>query len=148
MDRTGLTHRVVQSNAEQLPFTSGAFEVVTAGYLLKYVQLDRFFREVARVLRPGGRFGGYDFSRPVRGTAAGRLYSVYLHQVLPRVGVRGSSARDAWRSVFDFLPEVAETSGWEERVTGSLTRAGFSRIELVPSLGGAISWVWARKGGS
>lgn len=146
MRRGGTTHPVVQSDAEQLPLASQAFDIVTAGYLLKYVELDRFFLEVARVLRPGGRFGGYDFSRPVRGTPAGDLYSLYLHRVLPWIGRGRTVERNSWRSVFDFLPQVAESSGWEDRVRGSLDRAGFVGVELVPSLGGAITWVWAQKG--
>jgi ubiquinone/menaquinone biosynthesis C-methylase UbiE len=143
--RSGSAHRVVQSDAERLPFASGSFDVVSAGYLLKYVQLDRFFREVGRVLRPGGRFGGYDFSRPVRGTATGWLYSLYLHRVLPRAGRGYGEAGNSWRSVFNFLPEVAETSGWEDRVGDALSQAGLGEFQIVPSLGGAITWVWARR---
>ncbi|MCI4352630.1 MAG: class I SAM-dependent methyltransferase [Thermoplasmata archaeon] len=144
-DHTGARYRLVQADAQQLPLVSGSFDIATAGYLLKYVQLDRFFSEIARVLRPGGRFGGYDFSRPVRGTLAGTLYSVYLHRILPSIGRgRGKSAA-AWRSVFEFLPQIAESSGWESRVSEALEGAGFVEIEVVPSLGGAITWVWARK---
>jgi ubiquinone/menaquinone biosynthesis methyltransferase len=144
MRRRGAPYRAVQSNAERLPLCSNQFDLVTAGYLLKYVQLDRFFREVARVLRPGGRFGGYDFSRPLRGTPIGRLYSVYLHRLLPWFGGRASQGTDSWRSVFDFLSQVAEASGWEDHVGAALRGAGFTDVELTPSLGGAITWVWAR----
>jgi demethylmenaquinone methyltransferase / 2-methoxy-6-polyprenyl-1,4-benzoquinol methylase len=134
-------HAAVQSDAERLPFGADRFDLVTAGYLLKYVDLDRLCREVARVLRPGGQFGGYDFSRPVRHTVAGRLYSVFLHQFLPRIG-RGAGS---WRSVFDFLPAVAESSRWEDRVGHALKGAGFSEVQVAPSLGGVVTWVWARK---
>jgi demethylmenaquinone methyltransferase / 2-methoxy-6-polyprenyl-1,4-benzoquinol methylase len=147
MRRARTSRAVVQSDAERLPLTSGVFDIVTAGYLLKYVNLERFARELARVMRPGGRFGGYDFSRPIRTTPTGRLYAVYLHRLLPRFGRgRGSTHPDgSWRSVFDFLPEVAEGSGWEDRIRAALEGAGLGDVEIVPSLGGAITWVWARK---
>jgi demethylmenaquinone methyltransferase / 2-methoxy-6-polyprenyl-1,4-benzoquinol methylase len=145
MRHGGVRYRVVQSNAERLPLRSNQFNLVTAGYLLKYVELNQFFHEVARVLRPGGRFGGYDFSRPVRGTPRGRLYSIYLHRLLPWIGRSRGKGTDSWRSVFDFLPDVAETSGWEDHVRTALQGAGFADVELAPSLGGAITWVWARK---
>jgi demethylmenaquinone methyltransferase / 2-methoxy-6-polyprenyl-1,4-benzoquinol methylase len=145
MRHAGAPYQVVQSNAERLPLRPNEFDLVTAGYVLKYVRQDRFFQEVARVLRPGGRFGGYDFSRPLRGTPMGRLYSMYLHRLLPWFGGRPGQGTDTWRSVFDFLSQVAETSGWEDRVGEALERAGFVDVELVPSFGGAITWVWARK---
>jgi ubiquinone/menaquinone biosynthesis methyltransferase len=136
---------VLQANAETLPLAAETFDIVTSGYLLKYVRLDRFFREVARVLRPGGRFGAYDFSRPRHGTASGTLYSAYLHQVLPRVGRAGAGRPDTWREVFSFLPCIAESSGWETRAAASLEDAGLEVTGVRPSLGGAITWVWARK---
>jgi demethylmenaquinone methyltransferase / 2-methoxy-6-polyprenyl-1,4-benzoquinol methylase len=147
MRRARSPHSIVQSDAQRLPLASSVFDVVTAGYLLKYVDLERFFLEVARVLRPGGRFGGYDFSRPVRGTVSGRIYSVFLRRLLPWIGRGRDRNGDSWRAVFDFLPRVAEASGWEYRVTEALDRAGFVEARVVPSLGGAITWVWARTRG-
>lgn len=138
-------HPVVQADAEQLPFASGTFDVVTAGYLLKYVRLDRFLPELGRVLRVGGRFGGYDFSRPTAGTLSGTLYSVYLHHMLPTLGRSRAAPPGGWRDVFGFLSHISEASRWESRARDQLSRAGFCDIELVPSLGGAITWVWARK---
>jgi demethylmenaquinone methyltransferase/2-methoxy-6-polyprenyl-1,4-benzoquinol methylase len=133
--------RLVQADAERLPFATGSFDVVTAGYLLKYVDLERFAREIARVLRPGGRFGGYDFSRPQHGTAMGELYSVYLHKVLPAVGPATSQLPSDAAELFGFLASVAESSGWEERAPGAFARAGLGEVELSPSLGGAITWI-------
>jgi demethylmenaquinone methyltransferase/2-methoxy-6-polyprenyl-1,4-benzoquinol methylase len=138
--------RIVQADAERLPFASGTFDVVTAGYLLKYVRLERFLPELARVLRPGGRFGGYDFSRPTPGTLSGTLYSVYLHRMLPWLGRGGSGRAASWRDVFEFLSQITETSRWEDRARDRLSQAGFTDVELISSLGGAITWVWARKG--
>lgn len=145
MRRTGSLHTVVQSTAERLPVRSNWFDLVTSGYLLKYVRLDRFLSEVARVLKPGGRFGGYDFSRPLRGTPAGKLYEIYLHRMMPRIGRARAGGAESWRAVFDFLPTVAESSGWEDRVGAALKRAGFTEVRLAPSLGGVITWVWAQK---
>ena len=145
-----LNHRrdgypIVQADAESLPFKSGSFDVVTAGYLLKYVRLARFLPELVRVLRPSGRFGAYDFSRPMHGTPLGALYSIYLHRLLPVLGRTPGARGRGWRRVFSFLPEISESSRWESRMEGELARAGFSGVEVVPSAGGAITWVWARK---
>lgn len=46
-----------QGDAHQLPFESNSFDVVYCRYLLEHVaNPDMVLREVARVLRPGGRF--------------------------------------------------------------------------------------------
>ena len=48
-----------------LPFADGSFDVVTTGYGLRNVpDLDAAVAEIARVLRPGGRFASLDFNRP------------------------------------------------------------------------------------
>jgi demethylmenaquinone methyltransferase / 2-methoxy-6-polyprenyl-1,4-benzoquinol methylase len=134
---------VLRADSVKLPFRDGSFDLVTAGYLFKYVPLGRLSAEIRRVLRPGGRFGGYDFSAPIEGTIAGRLYRHYLHQVLPFLGRRIGRGDDSWESLLGFLAEVATTSGWEVRVKREFQQAGFDKVEQVPSLGGAITWVWA-----
>ena len=136
---------LVQADAQRLPFRAGSFDVVTAGYLLKYVNLRVLLAEVARVLRPGGRFGGYDFSRPIRETQAGRLAALYLDRILPIAGRRRNREVAGWREVFSFLRRTIEESGWEARLRSELSLAGFREIELSPSLGGAITWAWAHR---
>jgi SAM-dependent methyltransferase len=47
--------RIVQGNAEKLPFKEAMFDVVTCGDLLEHVPHPlSVLREIARVLRPGG----------------------------------------------------------------------------------------------
>jgi demethylmenaquinone methyltransferase/2-methoxy-6-polyprenyl-1,4-benzoquinol methylase len=57
-------HRV-QARAEQLPFPEDAFDVLTFGYLLRYVDnpLDGL-AEMVRVVRPGGMVGMVEFGLP------------------------------------------------------------------------------------
>lgn len=132
----------VQATAEALPFRSRSFDIVTAGYLPKYVRLDQFACEVARVLRPGGRLAVYDFSRPTP-DAFGKLYSLYLDRALPWLGRRRDRTSPMWSTLLGFLREIARQSGWEERIGPALRTAGFDPILLRPALGGAITWVWA-----
>ncbi|MFZ0891106.1 MAG: class I SAM-dependent methyltransferase [Thermoplasmata archaeon] len=142
--RTSGARRLVQANAERIPFRDATFDVVTAGYLFKYVDLNQLCREMRRVLAPGGRIGGYDFSSPRRGTAAGRLYGVYLSRVLPWLGRHRGELQVNWRQLLEFLADVAERSGWEDRILLALRSNGFVDIRKIASLGGAITWIWAR----
>ncbi len=47
---------------EQLPVGGGTVDVVTAAGSLNFIDLDRFAREAARVLRPDGAIVAYDFA--------------------------------------------------------------------------------------
>jgi demethylmenaquinone methyltransferase / 2-methoxy-6-polyprenyl-1,4-benzoquinol methylase len=133
--------RLVAGTAERLPFRDGSFDLVTGGYLLKYVNLDRLASEVRRVLKPGGRFGAYDFSAPLPETARGRLYGPFLRRLLPRLARARRS--ENWSMLFRFLASVSSASDWESKVEGTFLGAGFASARRAASLGGAITWFWA-----
>jgi SAM-dependent methyltransferase/uncharacterized protein YbaR (Trm112 family) len=48
---------------EELPFRSGAFDVVYSGGCIHHTITNRAFPEIQRVLRPGGRFAAWEPSR-------------------------------------------------------------------------------------
>jgi demethylmenaquinone methyltransferase/2-methoxy-6-polyprenyl-1,4-benzoquinol methylase len=61
------THRIhlVLGDAQHLPFPDGCFDALTFTYLLRYVpDPAATMRELARVVRPGGRVAGLDFHVP------------------------------------------------------------------------------------
>lgn len=57
-DRTGLSPRLVQADGERLPFAAGGFDVACSAFgAVPFVpDVQALFAEVARVLRPGGRW--------------------------------------------------------------------------------------------
>ncbi len=52
----------VVAKAEQLPFAAQTFDLMTAAGSLNYADLDQFFPDAARVLKPSGVLAIYDFS--------------------------------------------------------------------------------------
>lgn len=72
---------------EQLPFADGTFDAVFSAYVFRNLtSVDATLREIARVLRPGGKVGIVDLGRP------GRRWQAALHRmgtaiVLPVAGM-------------------------------------------------------------
>jgi SAM-dependent methyltransferase len=71
----------VVAQAEQLPFATQSFDLLTAAGSLNYADLDRFFPEAARVLTDSGVLVIYDFSEARRLRNDRRLEEWYEHFV-------------------------------------------------------------------
>lgn len=98
--RSGDGIRYVQARAEQLPFAEASFDGVTFTYLLRYVDDPvATLRELARVVRPGGRIAMLEFDRP-RSPLLRLGWWLYTRLALPAIG--GLVSRD-WRAVGAFL---------------------------------------------
>jgi demethylmenaquinone methyltransferase/2-methoxy-6-polyprenyl-1,4-benzoquinol methylase len=110
----------VRGEAERLPFADGAFDALTFTYLLRYVD-DRSatMRELARVVRPGGRVGMLEFGVP-RDASLRAAWRAYTRIGLPAVG---RLASPAWYEVGRFLGPSIERLDAEEPDLGELWRA-------------------------
>ena len=128
----------VQASAEWLPFRDDTFDVVTFGYLLRYVDsVPEAMVELARVLRPGGMIGMVEFGRP-RGMWRAPWW-LYTRLALPSAGIL---IRHGWFDVGRFLgpsidlfvdehPPEALIRDWES--------AGLEEVRMTMlSLGGGM----------
>ena len=87
LERAGLADRatLLGGDAENLSFAAASFDAACVSFGIRNVlRLEHAMAEVARVLRPGGRFLILEFSNP-RGVM-GAFYRSYSRHVLPRVG--------------------------------------------------------------
>lgn len=97
--RDGVFEDVVEGRAEQLPFADAAFDHLTFTYLLRYVDDPAAtIRELARVVKPGGRIAMVEFGLP--GGLWRPLWRLYTRVGLPLAG-RVVSAK--WSAVGAFL---------------------------------------------
>ena len=130
---------LVEGEAERLPFADSEFDALTFTYLLRYVDDPAAtMRELARVVKPGGRVASLEFGVPARGLARA-LWLLYTRALLPALGRLVS--RD-WYEVGRFLgPSI---SGFYERFPLERVRevwrdAGIASLgERRMSLGGGI----------
>jgi demethylmenaquinone methyltransferase / 2-methoxy-6-polyprenyl-1,4-benzoquinol methylase len=132
----------VSGEAERLPFGDAEFDHLTFTYLLRYVDDPAAtLRELARVVRPGGRIASLEFavppSAPVRG-----LWTIYTRYGLPTLGRLvsrewGETGRFLARSIPEFyahhpLEQLVEL--WSEAGVGSV------QVQRMSLGGGVVMW--------
>ncbi|HEV2944790.1 MAG TPA: ubiquinone/menaquinone biosynthesis methyltransferase [Solirubrobacteraceae bacterium] len=130
---------LVQGQAEQLPFADASFDAVTFTYLLRYVDDPAAtMRELARVVRPGGRVASLEFGVPPwpAARAAWRFYTAIGLPVLGRM------ASCDWATVGRFLgPSIRGFYERHplERIVGYWEDAGLRELKVRRmSLGGGV----------
>jgi demethylmenaquinone methyltransferase/2-methoxy-6-polyprenyl-1,4-benzoquinol methylase len=139
--------RLVEGDADHLPFDDASFDALTFTYLLRYVDdPGATLRELARVVRPGGTIAGLEFGVPPH--PAWRLpWRLYVRVGLP---LAGRLISPGWREVGDFLgPSIEQL--WArlplDRLLDLWRAAGIEDVRYRRlSLGGGIV-VWGRRAG-
>ncbi len=98
-DRNGTFAGLVRGRAERLPFPDASFDHVTFTYLLRYVDdPPATLRELARVLRPGGRLATLEFAVP-----SGIAYPFWWLYTRIGLPIAGLVVSRKWREVGAFL---------------------------------------------
>lgn len=129
----------VQGEAERLPFDDESFDALTFTYLLRYVDDPAAtLRELARVVRAGGRAGSLEFGVPPLAPArwAWRLYTTVGLPALGRVDSRewadvGRFLGPSIRGFYERHPLAAQLGYWRD--------AGFVEVTARRmSLGGGV----------
>jgi demethylmenaquinone methyltransferase/2-methoxy-6-polyprenyl-1,4-benzoquinol methylase len=130
---------LIEGQAEVLPFADASFDALTFTYLLRYVDDPAAtVRELARVVRPGGRVASLEFGVPpwLPARLAWRLYTAIGLPSLGRLASR------EWEEVGRFLgPSIR---GFYERhplrqLVGYWQQAGLQDVHVRRmSLGGGI----------
>lgn len=126
--RLGGAVTFVQGDAEVLPFPDGAFDAVTVGFGLRnLVDLDRGLREIGRVLKPGGRFAGLEFTLPRRRFQRA-LYDVYSRRLMLPAARLITGTEGPHR----YLVESIRVFAGAGDIPGGLVRAGIADVAVCP----------------
>jgi demethylmenaquinone methyltransferase / 2-methoxy-6-polyprenyl-1,4-benzoquinol methylase len=136
---------LVRAEAERLPFRDGLFDALTFTYLLRYVD-DRHatMRELARVVRPGGRIGMVEFGVPERAVTRA-LWRAHTRVGLPLTGRLVSAA---WLEVGRFLgPSIEELRIAEPDLPALWEAAGIRDVCLRRMSFGAGIVMWGVRDG-
>jgi demethylmenaquinone methyltransferase / 2-methoxy-6-polyprenyl-1,4-benzoquinol methylase len=140
---------LIEGQAESLPFADESFDALTFTYLLRYVDdPPATVRELARVVRPGGRVASLEFGVPPwpPARAAWRLYTAVGLPTLGRLDSR------AWSQVGRFLgPSIRSFYARHplEQIVGYWQQAGLQDVRVRRmSLGGGIVMSATKRAGA
>lgn len=143
LSSAGLGGTVMQADAENLPFTDGAFDVVWSWGVLHHTpDADRALLEAARVLRPGGRYAVMVYHRRswlaaaawarwglLRGRPKTTLCEAVAHVESP--GTRAYTSREAAALLephLDRLRVRPVLTHWDRRVAPGLAQLTGDRL--------------------
>lgn len=125
---------LVRGDAMRLPVRDGAGDAATVAFGIRNVQDAAVAcRELARVLRPGGRLAILEFGAP-RIPGVRTLYQWYFGQVLPRIGRLVSGHGGA----YSYLPASVGAFPPPEMFMATLRHAGFEAVQAVPLTFGIV----------
>jgi demethylmenaquinone methyltransferase/2-methoxy-6-polyprenyl-1,4-benzoquinol methylase len=123
----------VQGDALALPFGGAAFDAATVGFGLRNLaDVELGLAELRRVLRPGGRLGVLEITRP-RGLLA-PFYRVWFDGIVPLLGklLPGGAA-------YSYLPASVRTFPGPEELARLLREAGFGEVGYGLFAGGIVA---------
>lgn len=119
----------VHGDAMRLPVASGSADVCSVAFGVRNLaDPDLGLRELARVLKPGGKLFVLEFSPPPPGVL-GVLYRFYFLKVLPWIGGFISGDREAYRYLPRTVSAWPEPDAFRRQLEGAgLVDCGYERL--------------------
>jgi demethylmenaquinone methyltransferase / 2-methoxy-6-polyprenyl-1,4-benzoquinol methylase len=123
----------IQADVLQLPFEDASFDSVVVGFGVRNVEdLEAGLKELRRVLRPGGRLGILEITKP-RGPLA-IFYKLWFDRIVPLLGrvLPGGAA-------YTYLPASVRRFPGPEELAALLGACGFEGVEFRRFAGGIVA---------
>ena len=131
---------LVHADALRLPLADDTVDGVTCGFALRnFVELDTFFQELARVVRPGGRIALLDVSRP-NSRVLRFGYDLYFGRVVPLIGGLLSNS-----DAYHYLPRSLSYLPDPDTLSDQVRSAGFTSVEHHQLNGGLVQLITASR---
>jgi demethylmenaquinone methyltransferase/2-methoxy-6-polyprenyl-1,4-benzoquinol methylase len=138
----------------ELPYADGSFDAATNGFGLRnFSDVQRGLREMARVVRPGGRVVVLELTTPTRPPLS-LFYRVWFDRVVPAIGritsplatlarrgsqAGASSTQTSIAQAYTYLPNSVKRFHSPLALAGEMERAGLREIGYVLMAGGIIA---------
>lgn len=131
----------IQADAECIPLPDNSIDSVTIAYGIRNVSSpEACFKEVQRVLKPGGTFGILEATVP-SSSLLKPFHRFYLRKVLPLLGELTAKNKQAYQYLCNSIQSFAKP----EELKSKLAKNNFDNITLYPLTGGIATIILASK---
>lgn len=138
----GATLQFKCADAQSLPYPNNHFDAVVIAYGIRNIAVPRqCLDEVFRVLRPGGRLGIVELTRP-RHSLLRLGHSLYLRTLVPILGRMVTDNQEA----YNYLQKSVENFITPDELLHSMRMAGFTLPLCKPLMGGIATLFLGQKG--
>src|SRR5687768_1244655 len=123
-----------QANALALPYPDGGFDAATVGFGARnFSDLEQGLREMARVVRPGGRVVVLEITTPTRPPLS-TFFRLWFDRVVPQIG-KVAGDPDA----YEYLPSSVRRFPAAPELAATMARCGMRDIGWILTAGGIIA---------
>lgn len=134
LKKKGLDDRITlqTGDSENLQFSADSFDAVTVAFGVRnFENLGKGLKEMARVLKPGGKAIILEFSKPTGRFFRG-LFNFYFFNILPFLGKLVSKHSSA----YTYLPESVDAFPSGKEFTDIMQDCGFHSVNAMQVTGG------------
>jgi demethylmenaquinone methyltransferase/2-methoxy-6-polyprenyl-1,4-benzoquinol methylase len=132
--RAGAGVRFEWADALQLPYDGERFDALTVGFGVRNLaDLGRGLREMARVLKPGGRLVILEITQPTRPPLSW-FFSLWFDRIVPLLG-----SFSAEPEAYSYLPQSVRSFPSPLGLAEKMNTAGFEQIRYTVLAGGIIA---------
>jgi demethylmenaquinone methyltransferase/2-methoxy-6-polyprenyl-1,4-benzoquinol methylase len=126
--------RFEPANALALPYEDGSFDAATVGFGARnFSDLDGGLREMARVVRPGGRVVVLEITTPQRPPLSS-FFELWFDRIVPALGRLAGDPE-----AYSYLPNSVRRFPGPEDLAAAMWRLGLREIHYVLTAGGIIA---------
>jgi demethylmenaquinone methyltransferase/2-methoxy-6-polyprenyl-1,4-benzoquinol methylase len=125
------------ADALALPYSAASFDVASISFGIRNVDDPvQCLREMARVVKPGGKVLVLEFGQP--SGLWGAMYRLYSRVVMPAIGglLTGN------RAAYQYLPRTAAAFPAGEKFVELMDRSGAFARHMATPLTGGIAWLY------
>ncbi|MCL0028767.1 ubiquinone/menaquinone biosynthesis methyltransferase [Dehalococcoidia bacterium] len=137
-DRQRLSEQVAFTlgEAHALPFQDNQFICATVGFGIRnFADVNRALREMARVVRPGGRVVSLEIVRMEGRGPISRLFPFHFRHTIPLLGAIIAGDRQA----YTYLPESVQTFLSAREMAQAMEAAGLTRVHYLKLALGTVA---------
>lgn len=135
-------NQTIKAEAQHLPFKNQFFELCGIGFWCRnFENLNECVKEIARVLKKGGKFLTIEMFKPLKPNIANESFRLYFEKVLPKLG--NSIAKSEY--AYSYLFESVDNFITPKQYADILEQNGFKILKSKNNFLGIVNSVFAEK---